>query len=182
MSFTRDEPISKTPTPICRDKLVTWTRSQAEVCEQAVTFPRSTTKTATKLSTPSAVFSEYLVAFKTVLPFSQHKDPFPMRTRGLHSQDTSRASFFELRRQYFASRDILTGQRIPQQRDQDARHVGSVTNVTTCTSQLPTMQSRPSVRISAVASHSSTSSTPRAFTDLYPALNNSDQLACSTQH
>ena len=92
VSSTRDEPISRSPSPIRRDKLFTYTRSQVKVCEQAATFWRSNTRTATKRSTPSAVFSEYLMSSKTVLPLSQHTDPSPKRTRGLHLQDTSRAS------------------------------------------------------------------------------------------
>ena len=92
MSSTRDEHISRMPFPIRRHKLIRKTRSQMQVCEQAATFPRNT-RTATKRSTPSAVFSEYLMASKSVLPLSQHTDPSPRRARGLHSQDTSQASF-----------------------------------------------------------------------------------------
>ena len=54
--------------------------------------------------------------------------------------------FPELRHHCFASRDIVTGQRVPQKRDQEARHTGSVTTVTTCTSQVAAHTYQPRLR------------------------------------
>ena len=103
--------------------VISKTSGHVQVCEQAATFPRSNTRTATKRSTPSAVCSECLIVSKTVLPLSQHTDPSPKRTRALHSQNTSRASFPNFATRASQALSSSLDHVCRKKRDQETRHM-----------------------------------------------------------